>query len=91
MFISQQFSEMGLLRKAILEMLRGNSFPAISRGKKAQPIIMRVATYVIINYSKALRSIRDQSNNTSLAILSIINYILIANLYLIPKTVRSSL
>lgn len=50
-----------------------------------------VAKHILINYNKALWGIREQSNNTSLAILSIIHYVIRANLYLIPETVRSSL
>lgn len=50
-----------------------------------------VAIHVLVNYNKALWGIREQSNNASLAILSIIHCIIKANLYLIPEMVRSSL
>lgn len=73
-------------------MLRGNICPASYLERENRTANNdRVATQVLINHSKALQGIRDQSNNISVAILSIINYIIRANLYLIPETARSSL
>lgn len=66
MSVSQWFSDIGLVRKAVLETLRGNSFQVTEEKETANN--GSVDIQVLVNYCKAPKGIRDQSNNTLFAI-----------------------
>lgn len=85
------FSDMGLVRKAVLETLRGSSFQVTLRGKRTQSIMARQIHRFLLITAKHPRAYQRSNNNTSFAITSVINYIIRENLYLNPEIVRFSL